>query len=158
VFLSYSLLLPVWLTQRNCQLTNVVLRAAVRLPTVIKVCGRTSHEGYMAHRKLVTAEEPKHAIKASLRAGGTIGDRANQSDTLNQRVVRRKDTYLAGSIGRKWRDDFSTRRPVGGPKGHETCRARCYGLWAKEFGGSKALWPYGPPRFLPETVMRASRH
>jgi hypothetical protein len=62
-------------------------------------------------------------------------------------------------MGRKWLDDFSTQRPVGGPKGHETCRARCYApCWAKEFGGSKALWPHGPPRFLPETVMRASRH
>lgn len=109
MFLFHSLLPLVWLTQRNCQLTNVVLRAAVRLPTVINVCGRTSHEGYMAYCKLVTAEEPKHAIKASLRAGGTIGERANQSDTLN-RSVRRN---LAGSIGRKWRDDFST--PVGGP-------------------------------------------
>lgn len=112
----------------------------------------------MAYWKLVTAEGPKHAIKASLRAGGTIeGRAADQSDTLDQRV-RSKDTYLAESIGRKWLDDFSTRRPVVGPKGHETCRARCYGLWAKEFGGSKALWPNGPPCFLPETVMRASRH
>lgn len=85
----------------------------------------------MAYWKLVTAEEPKHAIKASLRAGGTIGEGVNQSDTLDQRV-RPKETYLAGSIGRKWLDDFSTRRPVGGPKGHETCRAKCYGLWAKE--------------------------
>lgn len=71
----------------------MVLRAAVRSPTVINVCGRTSHEGYMAYWKLVTAEEPKHAIKASLRARG--GERADQSDTFDQRVrVQRRLLWL----------------------------------------------------------------
>lgn len=49
----------------------------------------------MAYWKLVTAEEPKHAIKASLRPRGAIGERADQSDTLDQRVrVQRRLLWL----------------------------------------------------------------
>lgn len=68
MFLFYLLLLLVRRIQRNCQLTNVVLRATVRSPIVINVCGRTSHEEYMAYLQLATAEEPEQAIKAPLRA------------------------------------------------------------------------------------------
>lgn len=94
----------------------------------------------MAYWKLVTAEEPKHAIEASLRGGGTMGERANQGDTLDKGS---EGVFFAGSIGRKWLGDFGTRRP-GGPKGVILAG---YALSAKEFG-SKALALRGPTDHL----------
>jgi len=92
----------------------------------------------MAYWKLVTAEEPKHAIKASLRAGGT-GRGPTKAVHSTKGSEFEGDLFgFTGSIGRKWLGDFSTRRP-GGPEGHETCREKCVALWAEEFG-SKALY------------------